>query len=212
MITEIVKTVTDPQLLLSFFKHALNGWWLYLILFFWVFAETGLLIGFFLPGDSLLFTLGVIAGVGELNLFLIIILLCAAAIFGDSVGFALGKRFGKSMNGKPDTWYFKKDYIQQTREFFQKHGGKTIVYSRFVPIVRTFAPFVAGAADMDYSKFISFNIIGGIVWVLLLTLLGYFLGNLDIVKANFEKVILLIILVSFVPTILEIIRRKLKSR
>ncbi|HYE22280.1 MAG TPA: VTT domain-containing protein [Verrucomicrobiae bacterium] len=187
------------ELLTTFF----SGFLAYIFLFFIVFAETGLLIGFFLPGDSLLFTVGVVAGAGELNIWLINIVLIVAAIIGDSVGYALGRMTGEKIFNRPDSLLFKKDHLDRTRTFYEKHGGKTIIYARFIPIIRTFAPFIAGVANMNYKHFIAYNVFGGIGWVLLMTTLGYVLGNVPIVRENFEKVILGIIFISLLPPIIE---------
>jgi len=201
---DLIKTLIDSQALLSAITAAVSGWPAYLILFAVVFAETGLLMGFFLPGDSLLFTLGVVAGAGQFNPFLITVLLIVAAIVGDSTGYALGRRFGPSIFKREESWFFKKAYIRQTQEFFNKHGAKTIIYARFLPVVRTFAPFMAGVGSMHYGKFLFYNVLGGIIWVPLIVAAGYFLGGVELVRNNFDKVILIIIVCSFLPTIWEI--------
>lgn len=187
----------------------------YVILFLIIFVETGLVIWPFLPGDSLLFAAGAFAGAGLLNIALIIILLFIAAFLGDTVNYLIGKKLGlrilqkKLKSGKQ---LVKQEYINKTHEFYDKHGPKTIILARFVPIVRTFAPFVAGIGEMNYSKFISYNIIGGAIWVTGLSLLGYFFGNIPIVKENFEIVILGIIFVSILPIIIEFIRHRRKKK
>lgn len=188
--------------------------WTYLILFLIIFVETGLVIWPFLPGDSLLFAAGTFAALGMLNLPLVIGLLFVAAVLGDTVNYLVGKYFGEKIlllkiRGKV---LVNPKYIQQTHEFYDKHGPKTIILARFVPIVRTFAPFVAGVGVMDYKKFISYNVIGGAVWVVCLTLLGYFFGNIEIVSNNFELVILGIIGLSVLPMLFEIVRGYLKNR
>lgn len=198
------------------------GNWIYAILFLIIFVETGLVVMPFLPGDSLLFAAGTFcAGVtteaGEtvsMNLMLVLGLLIVAAILGDGLNYFLGKKIGLRMlemkvRGKQ---IVNPKYIQQTHEFYEKHGPKTIIIARFVPIVRTFAPFVAGIGEMTYSKFIRFNIIGGVVWVISLTLAGYFFGSLPFVKNNFETVIFGIIGLSVLPMIVEVIRAKVKSK
>ena len=200
---DFLRSLTNPERLISLLSTVLSGWLGYLALIGIVFAETGLLIGFFLPGDSLLFTVGVVAGAGQLNIALINVLLMAAAIVGDGVGFYLGRRTGPAIFCRPDSRLFKQEYLRRTHEFYGRHGGKTIIYARFVPIVRTFAPFVAGVAGMNYSRFLTFNIFGGIGWVFLLTMLGYTLGELPPVRAHFEKVILGIIFVSVLPVVWE---------
>jgi membrane-associated protein len=196
------------------------GIWIYAILFLIIFVETGLVVMPLLPGDSLLFAAGTFcAGVvkdgqtAQLNLWLVLGLLVVAAILGDGLNYY----FGKTIGLKVLSWKIKgrqivqQKYIDKTHEFYEKHGPKTIIIARFVPIVRTFAPFVAGIGQMEYSKFIRFNIIGGTVWVLGLTLLGYFFGNLEFVQKNFELVIFGIIGLSLLPMIIEIIRQKTKK-
>jgi len=205
---QFLKTVTDPWQLLNI----LQGWPAYLILFAVVFAETGLLVGFFLPGDSLMFTIGVFAGAGHLDLFWVNVVLMAAAILGDSFGYLLGLRAGPKIFRREDSRFFNKKHLVTTQQFYQKHGGKTIIYARFVPIIRTFAPFVAGVGRMQYQRFIAFNVCGGIGWVASLTTLGYLLGNVPIVKSNFEGVILLIVFLSILPAIIEVVKHKMAAR
>lgn len=186
----------------------------YVILFLIIFVETGLVIWPFLPGDSLLFAAGAFAGAGSLNIAIIIVSLFIAAFLGDTVNYLIGKKLGlrilqkKRKNGKQ---LVKQEYIDKTHEFYDKHGPKTIILARFVPIVRTFAPFVAGIGEMNYSKFISYNIIGGAIWVTGLSLLGFFFGNIPVVKENFEIVILGIIFISILPIIIEFIRHRRKK-
>lgn len=200
---DLLRSFTNPERLIALLSTVLSGWLGYAVLIAIVFAETGLLVGFFLPGDSLLFTVGVVAGAGELNIVLINIVLMAAAIIGDGVGFHLGRHTGPAIFSRPDSRLFKQEYLHRTQAFYDKHGGKTIIYARFVPIIRTFAPFVAGVAGMNYGRFLMFNVFGGIGWVFLLTMLGYFLGEWAPVRAHFEKVILGIIFVSVLPVVLE---------
>jgi membrane-associated protein len=208
---EIWRSLTNPDRLINLLSTVFGGWWGYLLLSAIVFAETGLLLGFFLPGDSLLFTVGVVAGAGQLNIVAINVLLMAAAIVGDGVGYWLGKRTGPKIFNRPDSRLFKQEHLRRTEEFYKKHGGKTIIYARFVPIVRTFAPFVAGVAGMGYLRFLAFNVFGGIGWVLLLTLLGYTLGSHPLVRAHFEKVVLGIIFVSVLPIALEMIKSRRRA-
>lgn len=197
------------------------GMWIYGILFLIIFVETGLVVMPLLPGDSLLFAAGTFcAGVvnngetAELNLLLVLGLLIVAAILGDGLNYYLGKTIGL----KALTWKLGKrqivqqKYIDQTQAFFEKHGSKTIIIARFVPIVRTFAPFVAGIGNMSYRNFFRYNVIGGIAWVTGLTLLGYFFGNLEFVRKNFEIVIFGIIGISLLPMVIEILRAKLSSK
>lgn len=199
----VFKTLTDPDQLIQFLSTAMSGWAGYALLFAIVFSETGLLVGFFLPGDSLLFTVGVVAGAGQLDLVTINVLLMAAAVIGDGVGYFLGRRAGPHIFSRPDSRWFKREHLERTHAFYEKHGGKTIIYARFIPIIRTFAPFVAGVAEMSYARFLSFNVFGGIGWVALMTTLGYTLGGVPLVRHNFEKVILGILFVSVLPVILE---------
>ena len=208
----IFKTLTTPEKLIEFLGTVMTGWYGYALLFGIVFAETGLLVGFFLPGDSLLFTVGVVAGAGHLDVVAIIVLLIVAAIVGDGVGYLLGRNAGPLVFSRPDSRWFKKEYLDQTRKFYEKHGGKTIIYARFVPIIRTFAPFVAGVGNMSYRRFLSFNIFGGIGWVVLLTMMGYYLGGYDLVRKNFEKVILGIVLVSVLPILIEFFKHRNRSK
>jgi membrane-associated protein len=180
----------------------------YFILALIIFCETGLVVTPFLPGDSLLFAAGAItAKLGILNIWLLIPLLFCAAILGDNTNYFFGKFIGKKAFEK-DYWFLKKKYLDQTTEFYEKHGGKTLIMARFVPIVRTFAPFVAGVGVMTYRKFIGYCLAGGALWVTLLTLAGYFLGSIPIVKNNFEIVVLGIIGVSVLPMLFEFIRSR----
>ena len=176
------------------------GSWTYGILFFVIFMETGFVVTPFLPGDSLLFAAGTFAALGSLNVWFIIGLLFVAAVLGDAVNYTIGHYLGeRAYNIK----WIKKEYLDKTHAFFEKHGGKAIFLARFVPIVRTFAPFVAGIGKMTYGYFATYNIVGGATWVLTFTLLGYFFGNLDFVKKNFELVIIAIILISVMPMFYE---------
>lgn len=189
------------------------GVWIYLLLFAVVFVETGLVVMPLLPGDSLLFAAGTFAGAGTLNIYALLFLLFIAAVSGDTCNYQIGKAFGL----KALAWQWRgkavvdSKYIDKTQVFYDQYGAKTIVLARFVPIVRTFAPFVAGIAKMPYQTFITYNLIGGFVWVLVLTLAGYFFGQLDFVKANFEKVVLAIVVISFIPVALEWLKAKRNS-
>jgi membrane-associated protein len=181
----------------------------YLILFFVIFMETGFVVTPFLPGDSLLFAAGTFAGMSHLNILALFVLLTGAAILGDTVNYWIGHLIGpRAFSG--NIRFLKKEYLDRTHAFYEKHGGKTIILARFIPIIRTFAPFVAGVGEMTYGKFISYNIIGGVAWVTLFTFGGYFFGSLPFVKENFTFVILAIIFISILPAIIEFIRGRLK--
>ncbi|WP_153708015.1 DedA family protein [Eikenella corrodens] len=184
------------------------GLWIYAILFLIVFCETGLVVTPFLPGDSLLFAAGAVAALGGMNVHIAAALLLAAAVIGDAVNFAIGKYFGEKLFAKPDSRVFKREYLDKTHAFYEKYGGKTIILARFVPIVRTFAPFVAGMGKMHYGRFIRYNIIGALMWVGLLTYAGYFFGELPVVKNNFGLVVIGIIVVSVLPMAVEIAKAK----
>jgi membrane-associated protein len=181
----------------------------YLILWIIIFSETGLLIGFFLPGDSLLVTAGVLAAAGMLDIVLLNVLLIPAAIIGDATGYSIGFRTGHRLYDRPDSRFFKKEHIEKTHAFYEKHGGKTIIIARFVPIIRTFAPVVAGVARMRYRDFAMFNIVGGIGWIASTTLLGYFLGSsIPEIESYLHYVIGVIILLSIIPIIVEFIKHR----
>ena len=203
---DFYRTLTNPERLIELLSTLLSGWTGYAALYAIVFAETGLLIGFFLPGDSLLFTVGVVAGAGQLDIILVNIVLIAAAILGDSTGYLLGQKAGPRIFNRPDSLIFKQEYITRTKAFYDRYGGKTLVLARFVPIVRTFAPFIAGVGQMPYRRFLAYNIGGGVGWVVLMTSLGYSLGGVPFVRRHFEKVILLILVVSVLPTLMEIVK------
>ncbi|MFA5556876.1 MAG: DedA family protein [Flavobacteriaceae bacterium] len=187
------------------------GMWVYAILFLIIFVETGIVIMPFLPGDSLLFAAGMLAAQpNQLNVWIIIVLLLIAAISGDSLNYSIGKKFGMKVTkiklfGKQ---VVKDEHIEKTHSFYEKYGSKTIVIARFVPIVRTLAPFVGGIGRMNYGTFLTYNVVGAILWVVGITLAGFFLGNIPIIKDNFSKVVLLIIFLSIVPIIYEVIKEK----
>src|SRR5579871_2651504 len=162
---EFFRSLTDPENLIALLGTILSGWLGYAALCGIVFAETGLLVGFFLPGDSLLFTVGVVCGAGDLNLPLIIILLMCAAIIGDNTGYFLGRRAGPMIFNRPKSRFFNPDHLAKTHEFFERHGGRSIVYARFIPIIRTCTPFIAGVAQMRYSRFLSYSLVGGAAWI-----------------------------------------------
>jgi membrane-associated protein len=211
-IVDFIRSLTDPERLIHLLSTLLSGWLGYAALFGVVYSETGLLVGFFFPGDSLLFTVGVVAGAGQLRIALVIVVLASAALLGDSTGFFLGRKTGVRIFSRPDSRLFKRDYVIRTRKFYERYGGKTIVYARFVPIVRTFAAFVAGVMGMPYLRFLPYSVCGGIGWVFLMTMLGYELGSVPFVRHNFDKVILTIIMVSLLPTFLEVVRMRREQR
>ncbi|MET9444255.1 VTT domain-containing protein [Streptomyces sp. NPDC006610] len=196
----------DPNYLLDTF----GIWGLLLI----VFAESGLLIGFFLPGDSLLFTAGLLIASKELDfpLWSAIVLICVAAILGDQAGYMFGKKVGPSLFTRPDSRFFKQENVTKAHEFFEKYGPKSLVLARFVPIVRTFTPIIAGVSGMRYRSFLIFNVVGGILWGAGVTLLGAWLGNIDFVKKNIEAILILIVFVSVLPIIIEIWRARSKNK
>jgi membrane-associated protein len=203
---DFLRSLTDPERLIHLLSTLLSGWLGYAVLAGLVFSETGLLIGLVIPGDSLLFTVGVVAGAGQLNLVAVIALLTASAIAGDSTGYLLGRQTGPRIFSRPDSRFFKQEYVTRTKAFYARYGGKTIMFARFVPIVRTFAAFLAGVGEMPYLKFLPFSLAGGIGSVFLLTVLGYELGSVPIVRRYFDIVILLIIFVSLLPTLIEVAR------
>ena len=177
-----------------------------------VFAETGLMIGFFLPGDSLLVTAGVFAARGNLSIWALNGLLIAAAIIGDTVGYWIGRRAGEALFTRPKSLFFRPQHLRRAHDFYEKHGGKTIILARFMPIVRTFAPVVAGMGKMEYRRFLSFNVIGGVAWVVSMTLIGYFLGQFAWVRKNIEIVIILVVFASILPGIIAFALEWLKKR
>jgi len=184
------------------------GLWCYLIFFLIIFCETGLVVTPFLPGDSFLFALGALAASGSLKVASIFIVLAAAAILGDSANYAIGKYFGHIILRHQGKWFLKKKHIDRTHNFYEKYGAKTIVLARFVPIVRTFAPFIAGVGEMTYPKFFSYNVVGGLAWVTIFIFGGFFFGNLPFVKSNFTIVIFAIIILSIIPIVIEVVREK----
>jgi len=196
-------------------KHLIDvigqyGFWTYLILFLIIFCETGLVVTPFLPGDSLLFAAGALAAVdptGTLNVGLLFVLLAAAAIAGDTANYFIGRFIGLKIF-EMNIPFLKKEYLDRTHEFYEKYGGKTIILARFVPIVRTFAPFVAGVGSMTYSRFITYNVVGGIAWIALFVFGGYFIGNIPVIKENFSIVTVLIILISVTPIAVEFLRNR----
>ena len=211
----MISTIIDFILHIDQHLAALSaeyGVWIYAILFLIIFCETGLVVTPFLPGDSLLFAAGGIAALGEMNIHLMVALLLVAAILGDAVNFAIGKYFGARLFANPDSKIFKQSYLKKTEAFYAKHGGKTIIIARFVPIVRTFAPFVAGMGNMHYGRFIRYNIIGAILWVVLFSYAGYFFANIPLVKNNLALVLAAIIVISVLPGVIEVVRARREAK
>lgn len=201
------------ELLLHFDEHLANliaaiGPLTYIILFLIIFAETGLVVTPFLPGDSLLFVVGTLSGSGFLNIWVSYITLLVAAILGDTVNYWVGHKIGPKVFNRENSRIFKKEYLEKTREFYEKHGGKTIILARFLPIIRTFAPFVAGVGKMNYSTFLFYNVVGAFVWVTSLTFAGFFFGGLEIIKNNFEYAVVGIVLISLLPMVFEYLKYK----
>ncbi|NLI91547.1 MAG: DedA family protein [Peptococcaceae bacterium] len=186
------------------------GFWSYFLLFFIIFIETGLVVTPFLPGDSLIFAAGTFAAIGSFNVSLLFILLTLAAILGNTVNYFIGRKIGMQIYQKKNVRFIKKRYLDETQAFYHKHGGKTIIITRFIPIIRTFAPFVAGIGNMNFAKFAFYNIIGGVSWVGLFTLLGYYFGNLPSVKSNFTFVIFAIIIISVMPGVIGVVKQRIK--
>jgi membrane-associated protein len=208
---DFLRSLTDPEKLIALLGTILTGWLGYAALCAIVFAETGLLVGFFLPGDSLLFTVGVVCGAGDLNLPLIIVLLMCSAIVGDNVGYFLGRRAGPMIFNRPKSRFFHPGHLAKTREFFERHGGKSIIYARFIPIIRTCTPFTAGVARMHYPRFLAFSLVGGAGWIVFITLAGYYLGQVAIIRQNFEKVVLGIVFLSVLPVALEVLKARRRT-
>ncbi len=207
-ILDVWHSLTDPEKLIHLLSGAFSGWMGYALLAGIVFAETGLLVGLFLPGDSLLFTIGVVAGAGGLDIVQITLLLTAASVIGDQSGYFLGHRTGPRIFSRPDSSLFKQEYVTRTMQFFERHGGKPLIYAKFVPVVRTFAPFMAGVGKMRYLRFLSFNIFGGIGWVVSMTTAGYFLGGVPLIRRNFEKVVIGIVVVSVLPLLIQFLQSR----
>jgi membrane-associated protein len=189
--------------------------WTYLLLFLIIFCETGLVITPFLPGDSLLFACGSLASIGTFKFFKVgwlFIILAVAAVLGDTINYWIGHALGPKFFQRENSRFFKKEYLDRTHAFYERHGGKTIIIARFVPIIRTFAPFVAGIGKMSYGKFISYNVFGGVGWVALFVFGGYFFGNIPLVKRNFSFVIFAIIIISMLPGVVEYLRQRRKNK
>lgn len=213
MVIELIRKFIDVVLHLENYLDVLIpkfGAETYAVLFMIIFAETGFVVMPFLPGDSLLFAVGAFAARGALNITVLFVILSLAAILGDSLNYSIGKYLGPKVF-REQSRFFKREYLVKTEHFYEKHGHKTIVLARFIPIIRTFAPFVAGVGKMQYGKFIFYNVLGGVLWVGLMLFAGYFFGNIPFVKENFSAVIIAIIVLSILPGIIELLRHKLKK-
>jgi membrane-associated protein len=210
VLKEIFTHLTDLEYLID---YACRNGIAYTLITIFVFAETGMLVGFFLPGDSLLVTAGIFAARGQLDIVVLVSLLIGATLLGDSLGYLIGLKLGPKIFTKEKSFFFRKDYIIKTKNFYDKYGGMTIVIARFMPIIRTFAATVAGVAQMKYSKFLAYDIVGGIAWVMSMTFAGYFLGQLfpGVVK-RLELVIIIVVFVSLLPAIIKFILHKLKKK
>ena len=184
------------------------GPWLYALMFAVIFAETGLVVTPFLPGDSLLFIAGTVVASAGLNIHVLVPLLILAAVLGDSVNYAVGHFIGPRIFDKPDSRWFKQDHLRRTQAFYDKYGGVTIIIGRFIPIIRTFAPFLAGVAGMDYRRFFAFNVVGGILWVGLLVYAGYVFGNIPWVKDNLTWIVIGIVVVSLIPAVVTFMKER----
>ena len=184
------------------------GIWSYVIIFLIIFCETGLVVTPILPGDSLLFAVGTFAAIGSFDITMVLMLLTIAAITGDTVNYWIGNYLGPKVFHYEDSRFFKRKHLERTHQFYEKHGGKTIIIARFIPIIRTFAPFVAGIGSMTYRKFLSYNVVGGFFWIFSLTLAGYFFGNIPVVRENFSLVIVAIVLISVMPGVIEYLRHR----
>ena len=184
------------------------GPWLYGILFLVIFAETGLVVFPFLPGDSLLFIAGTVVAAASLNVHVLVLVLAAAAILGDSVNYGIGRYIGPKAFSKPDSRWFRQDHLRRTQAFYDKYGGVTIIIGRFVPIIRTFAPFLAGVAQMSYARFLSYNVIGGFMWIASLVYAGYLFGNIPWVKDNLSWIVIGIVVVSLIPVAMTFIKER----
>jgi membrane-associated protein len=208
---EFFKSLYSPDKLIQLLGELLSSWPGYVALFGLVFAETGLLVGIVVPGDSMLFTVGVVVGAGHSNIVAVVALLVLAAIVGDSTGYLLGRQTGPRVFSRKDSLFFKQEYVVRTQAFYERYGGKTILFARFLPVVRSFAAFMAGVGRMPYLRFLPYSICGGFGSVLLLTMLGYELGGTPFVRHYFDKVILAIVFISLLPTLIEVVRARRKA-
>jgi len=209
--TTIVQSLLSLDQTLSLLA-AQYGAWLYAILFAVIFAETGLVVLPFLPGDSLLFVAGTVAASAALNVHLLVALLIVAAILGDSVNYAIGRSIGPKVYSRPDSRWFRQEHLRRTQAFYDRYGAITIIIGRFIPIVRTFAPFLAGVAQMPYRRFLAYNVIGGILWISSLVYAGYVFGNIPWVKDNLTLIVIAIVVVSLIPAVTTFLQERRASR
>ncbi len=191
---------------------AQHGHWLYLILFVVIFAETGLVVFPFLPGDSILFIAGTVVATADLNVHLLVVALIAAAILGDSVNYSIGHYIGPRAFDRPDSRWFKQEHLRRTQAFYDRYGGVTIIIGRFVPIIRTFAPFLAGVAGMTYARFLSYNVVGAVAWIASLVYAGYLFGNIPWVKGNLTLIVIAIVVVSLIPAATTFVQERRSRR
>ncbi len=216
-IKELIHFVTHPNELIDMLLNLFGGY-VYFALFFIIFAETGLAVGFFLPGDSLLVVSGLFAAAGKLNIALLLLAFFLGSAIGDSTGYFTGKKMGKTIFNRPDSWVFSPKRVDKAKAFFDKHGTKTIIMARFVPIVRTFAPIVAGAAEMPYAKFLPYSLLGSFLWIFSMVLLGYFVGSavenaLGVkLQDHIEKVVIAVVVLSLLPPLIEWLRSRKEQK
>jgi membrane-associated protein len=210
-ILDFLRSLTNPDRLIELLATMLSGWLGYAVLFGLVFSETGLLVGIVVPGDSLLFTVGVVAGAGHLDIVVVNAILMLGAMLGDSTGYLLGRQTGPRIFARQDSLIFKQEYVTRTKAFYERYGGKTILFARFLPIVRSFAAFMAGVGQMPYLRFLPFSLCGCIGSVFMLTMLGYVLGNVKFVHDHFDAVILAIIFLSLLPTAIHALGERRKA-
>jgi len=210
-IIDFLRSLYTPEKLIELLGLLLSSWLGYAALFGLVFAETGLLVGIVVPGDSLLFTVGVVVGAGHSNIALVNAVLMLGAMIGDSTGYLLGRQTGPRIFSRKDSLFFKQEYVKRTQAFYERYGGKTILFARFLPVVRSFAAFMAGVGRMPYRRFLPFSVLGGMGSVFLLTMLGYELGGTPFVRHNFDKVILAIVFLSVLPTLIEVVKARRRA-
>ncbi len=212
LLRQFFHTIYNVHELINLLVQRYGPYALFVVAFI-IFSETGLMVGFFLPGDSLLVTAGIFAAAGLLNIYVLVPLLMCAAILGNSTGYFIGSRAGKALYNRRDSFFFKREHLVKTHEFYERHGGKTIILAQFMPIARTFAPVVAGAAGMPYRRFAGFNVIGAVCWISSMTLLGFFLGQaVPNVEKHIDVVVVIVVFLSLLPGIISLLRARLRKR